>query len=256
MPAARVKGGRQGSDWAGSPVPRSRPSGGREGGRRHRGAEQLGEGRRGRPPYLLALAEAQSERRDALHAQEAVRVAAAHLEHLAQAAHGAQQSRGGPGPARAARHPGRPQLARAPRRAPLPPQPAPRRRRRHRAPRRPPGSAARSLRPPAAAARVSRAPRLRAGGGEQGRGGAGRGGEGGGTGGSEGMGEGRQTKGTARPPSWGCPRRASSADSVSLGATALASSPGKPREGVEAPAPPPCAASAPKFTAASRPWLS
>lgn len=59
-------------------------------------------------PYLLALAEAQSERRDALHAQEAVGVAAAHLEHLAQAAHGAQQSRGGARPARAARHPGRP----------------------------------------------------------------------------------------------------------------------------------------------------
>lgn len=70
------------------------------------GMEAPGMGR-GRPPYLLALAEAQSERRDALHAQEAVGVAAAHLEHLAQAAHGAQQSRGGARPARAARHPRR-----------------------------------------------------------------------------------------------------------------------------------------------------
>lgn len=117
-------------------------------------------------PYLLALAEAQAERRDALHAQEAVGVAAAHLEHFAQAAHGAQQSRGGARPARAARHPRRPQLARAPRRGRR------RGRRRH---------GARTARvcgaqpPPAAAARVSRSCLPRAAGprgGGAGRGGA------------------------------------------------------------------------------------
>lgn len=153
-PGHGAKGGSEGPP-GGSPRGAAAASGRRSGRERGRGLEgargRVGGGRRvggrgARGPYLLALAEAQAERRHALHAQEAVGVAAAHLEHLAQAAHRAQQSRGRPRPARAARHPRRPPLARAPR-----PPPAPRRHRRARRAGRRVGLR-RSLPPPGAAA--------------------------------------------------------------------------------------------------------
>lgn len=116
-----------------------------------------------------------------------------------------------------------PQLAGAPRLLPRPPPRAPSRRRHHRAPAgaagHPRGSATRSLPPPGGGGRVRRgaaAPPLGAGGRRWQRGGC------------------RQKE--PRSPEWGClagrqtPRAAAAAaDSVSLGATELLSSSGKPR---------------------------